>query len=92
MPNLYESADEFFDAALVFWGETERAEVGEVKLDLSEHVVGAPQPQLLLLAVDPEALRQLLDVGRVILLLELQQGLDVAYLLVSGGRAGTHGS
>ena len=66
--------------------------MGEVKLDLSLHVVGAPQPQLLLLAVAPVTLRELGDVGRVILLLELQQGLDVAYLLVPGGCAGTHDS
>ena len=66
--------------------------MGEVELDLPLHVVGAPQPQLLLVAIDPVALRQLLDVGSVILLLELEQGLDVAYLLVSGGCARTHDS
>ena len=65
----------------------------KVKLDLPQHVVGAPQPQLLLLAVAPVTLRELGDVGRVILLLELQQGLDVTYgLLVPGGGAGAHDS
>ena len=42
LQHLYESADELFDAALVFWSETERPEMGEVKFDLSEHIVGAP--------------------------------------------------
>ena len=92
MKDLYKCADELLYAALVFWGDAERSEVGEVELDLPLHVVGAPQPQLLLLGVGAVALRQLTDLGRVILLLELQQGLDVANLLVPGGGAGAHDS
>ena len=62
-------------------------------LDLAEHVVGAPQPQPLLVAVGAVGGGQLGLGRRVILLLELEQGLEVAAeLVLSARRAGrAHG-
>ena len=49
----------------------------EVKLELSDQVVGAPQPQQLLLGVLPVGLGQSRVLRGVVLLLQLQQGLYI---------------
>ena len=65
----------------------------EVELELSDEVVGAPQPQQLLLRVGPVGLGQSRVLGRVVLLLQLQQGLYVGNIssgLTPRGSQGAH--
>ena len=60
----------------------------EVKLELSDQVVGAPQPQQLLLRVLPVGLGQSGVLGGIVLLLQLEErlyvGNTVASIVTSG--------
>ena len=72
LPDYFdEGTDKFLDSTFIVRSETEGTKVRKVKLDLSEHVVGAPQPQLLLLTVLPVALWQAGHLGSIVLLLQL---------------------
>ena len=91
---LHKSADEFLDPTLVPRCQTERPQVREVKLELSDQVVGAPQPQQLLGGVGLVGLGQSRVLWGLVLLLQLQQRLDVGNIassLIPGGSQGAHG-
>ena len=90
---LHKGTDQFLHPALISRAETERPQVREVKLELSDQVVGAPQPQLLLLGVRPVGLGQISVLGGVVLLLQLQQGLYIGDIssVGPGGGQGAHG-
>ena len=90
---LHKSADEFLDPTLVPRCQTERPQVREVKLELSDQVVGAPQPQQLLGGVGLVGLGQSRVLWGLVLLLQLQQGLYIGNIssgVRPGGGQGAH--